>query len=260
LARIPKSLNITRAGQWESAVNAIQNRERAAAARSTSSAPRKNRSYATTTQDEAVRLFLERFPGGFAGEAFEATERKPRWEAHLAFERALGGGKLKELAAAGKVEEIVQHLLEAEKGTNLLSVFDRARLTQALRGEAEYSQRLLSALVDVLASEGPEEKSFSAYLEVFQAAPAKSKGQRSIPWPVATFLPYLADPTRYLFLKPVATQAAAERLKFDLQYQAALGWATYQRALRLVDDLQAALAPHGCKDLMDAQAFVWAMK
>jgi hypothetical protein len=252
-----KSLVITRAGQWDTAVHAIQHKERASAARSASGAPKKQRSYATTTQDEAVRLFLEKYPDGFAGEAYLKAERNPRWEAHLAFERELGGGKLKELLAAGKVEEIVQHVVQAEQGTGLLSVFDRARLTQVLKGEAEYATQLLSALAEVIAQEAPEEKTFTRYLELFQAAPAKGKTQRAIPWPVATFLPFLASPTGYLFLKPVATQAAAERLKLDLQYQAALNWTTYQRALKLADELQAALAGHGCKDLLDVQAFVW---
>lgn len=251
-----KSLVITRAGQWDTAVHAIQDRERASSARSAPAVAKKRRSYSTTTQEEAVRLFLERFPGGFTGEAFLTAERNGKWEAHLAFQQQLGGGKLTELLSKGSVDDVVQHALEAAQRTNLLSVFEKARLSQALRADRQYAEGVLSALAEALAHDVPEEKSFARYLELLEAAPSKTEGQRAITWPIATLLPYLARPADHLFLKPVATQAAAERLRFDLQYQAALNWTTYQRALKLAADLQAALTDHGCRDLIDVQSFI----
>ena len=251
-----KSLVITRAGQWESAVNALQNRERASTVRSAPAASKKKRTHSTTTQEEAVRLFLERFPGGFTGEAFLTAERNHRWEGHLAFQEQLGGDKLSELLAKGNVDDVVQHALAAEQRTNLLSVFEKARLSKALRADKQYAERVFSALAEVLAHEVPEEASFARYLDVLQAVPSQTEGQRTMTWPVATILPYLARPSHHLFLKPVATQAAAERLRFDLQYEAALNWNTYQRALKLAADLQVALAGHGCRDYVDVQSFM----
>jgi hypothetical protein len=129
-----------------------------------------------------------------------------------------------------------------------------------LRADPQYAERVLLALADVLAHDVPEEKSFTSYLDLLQAAPSKTPGKNAITWPIATILPYLANPASHLFLKPIATQAAAERLGFDLQYQAALNWKTYQRALELAEGLQAALASHGCRDLIDVQSFMWVMK
>lgn len=253
-----RSLVITRSGQWESALHAINAKASAPSTRSSSvGAVKKKRKYSKTTQDEAVRQFLERFPEGFAGQAFVKEERDYKWEAHQAFERELGGGKLGQLLSAGKAEDVVQHALHAEQGTNLLSVFEKARLSRALRADSEYAGRVFLALADVLAQEVPEEKSFVRYLELLQAMPEKAQGQRQITWPIATILPYLASPERHLFLKPRATQAAAERLGFDLQYQTAPNWNTYQRALTLAADLKAALAEHGCRDLIDVQSFMW---
>lgn len=253
-----KSLVIARAGEWEAAVHAIHERASASSSRSASSgAPKKKRKYSTTTQEEAVRLFLERFPGGFADEAFLKEERNKRWEAHLAFERELGGEKLRELLTAGKVEDVVSHALQAEQG--FLSVFDKARLSQALRADSQYAERVFQALADVLVHDVPEEKSFAHYLDVIQAVPAKAQGRRQITWPIATVLPHLASPQRHVLVKPVATQAAAERLSFDLQYQAAPNWNTYQRVLKLAADLQEALAAHGSRDFIDVQSFMWVM-
>lgn len=256
-----KSLVVTRAGQWDAAIHAIHGKASASPIRSSSpGAPKKKRRYSTTTQDEAVRLFLERFPGGFAGEAFLSEERNYKWAAHLAFTQELGGKKLPKLLSAGKVEDVVHHALHAEQGTNLLSVFEKARLAQALRAETQYAERVFQALADVLAHEVPEERSFARYLDLLQAVPAKTQGRREITWPIATILPYLASPERHLFLKPVATQAAAERLGIDLQYQAAPNWNTYQRALTLAAELQEALAEHGCRDFIDVQSFMWVMQ
>jgi hypothetical protein len=255
-----KSLVIIRAGNWDAAVHAVQNKASAPSTRGTSAGTSKRkRKYSTTTQDEAVRLFNERFPGGFAGEAYLKEERNSRWDAHLAFERELGNHKLRELLSAGKVEDVVRHALNAEQGTNLLSVFEKNRLSRALRADPRYAERVFLALADVLAHEVPEEKSFTHYLDLLQAVPATTQGQRQVTWPIATILPYLASPERHLFLKPVATQAAAERLSFDLQYQAAPNWNTYQRALRLAADLQGALAAHGCRDFIDVQSFMSVM-
>lgn len=254
-----RSLVITRAGAWDTAVQAIQDRERGSAARSAPAA-KKKRAYSTTTQDEAVRLFLERFPGGFAGETFMTTERSSRWEAHVALQEQLGGDKLRELLANGKVEDVVQHALHAVQQTNLLSVFEKARLSKALRADRQYAEGVFTALAEVLAHDVPEERSFTSYVDALEAAPPNTPDQRAITWPVATILPYLASPARHLFLKPVATQAAAERLGFDLQYQAALNWSTYERALKLAADLLAALAEHGCRDFIDVQSFISATK
>lgn len=255
-----RSLVITRAGQWDTAVLALQDRERNSSVRSAPTTAKKKRTYSATTQDEAVRLFLERFPGGFTGETFLTAERNNRWEAHLAFQERLGGTKLSELLSAGNVDDVVQHALQAEQRANLLSVFEKSRLSKALRADRQYAERVFSALAEVLAQDVPEEKSFTRYLDVLQPESATTQGQRSITWPIATVLPYLASPARHLFLKPVATQAAAERLGLDLQYEAAVNWNTYQRALKLASDLQAALVGHGCRDFIDVQSFISVMK
>lgn len=254
-----KSLVITRAGEWESAVTAFQHRERAAAARSTTGTTKK-KTYSRMTQTAAVNLFLEKFPGGFGGEAFQAAERATRWQAHLAFEEQLGGDKLPGLLAEGKATDAVARTLEAVEQSKLLSVFDKARLSKALRSDAEYAKGVLSALAELLGQEVPDEPAFTRYLEALEATPTKTAGQRAMTWPIATVLPALARPAQHLFVKPVATQAAAERMSQDLQYQTALNWETYRRALKLAADLQAALAEHGCKDFLDVQAFLSAVK
>jgi hypothetical protein len=60
-----------------------------------------------------------------------------------------------------------------------------------------------------------------------------------------------------MFVKPTIAQKAAERLAFNLHYEAQPNWATYSAVLRMSSiymDLLADLAP---RDFIDIQSFFW---
>lgn len=248
-----RSLVVTRAGDWTAAAQSFAQRSEGRAT-TKSSRPASKKKFATTNQEEAVKLFLERFPGGFGADAYTAAERDSKWQAHQLFQQHLGGPRLAELLKDGKVQDCVRHALEAEAKTNLLSVFEKSRLKKALADDT-FAASVLGALADVLAEETPTEATFTKYLTAVGAMPARG-AQRAATWPVATIFPFLASPERHLFVKPRAAQAAAERLKLDLQYAAELNWATYSRALQLASGLKAQLAEHGCRDFIDVQSFI----
>jgi hypothetical protein len=60
-----------------------------------------------------------------------------------------------------------------------------------------------------------------------------------------------------MFLKPTPTLQAAERLAFDLRYEATPNWVTYERLLVMSDLLIKRLKPLGAKDWIDVQSFMW---
>jgi hypothetical protein len=76
-------------------------------------------------------------------------------------------------------------------------------------------------------------------------------------WPNVTVVPFLADPSRFVVLKPEASQKIAGRMERDLLYSTAPSWPVYEDFLRLAADLFAALKPLGAKDYIDVQSFVW---
>jgi len=248
-----KALTVIRAGKWVEAAAAVSERAARPAARA-SSAPRTARKYATTTQDEALTKFLADYPGGFAGQRFTDEERAPRWAAHQAFVEHLGGGALRRLLDEGQAAEAARRAMQVLEKIKLLSVFEKARLRKTLQVE-ESALAYLGALADLLDAPEVSEATFDPYLKAVGALGGESK-QRIDTWPIATVLPFLAQPERHFFVKPIATQAAAERLRLDLSYQSQLGWTTYRRALALAAELTTVLAPHGCRDLVDVQAFV----
>jgi len=248
-----KALNVIRAGKWVEAAAAVNERADRPAAKSSSST-RAARKYATTNQEQALAKFLTDFPGAFTGQKFSDEQRASRWTAHLACVEQLGGGTLQRLLKEGQAAEAVQRALSVLEKIKLLSVFEKARLRKVLQGE-ESGVAYLTALAALLDAPEVGEAAFTAYAAAVEAITEQTK-QDIATWPAATALPFLAQPERHFFLKPIATQAAAERLKVPLQYQSALNWTTYRKALDLASELAPLLAPHGCRDNVDVQAFV----
>ena len=79
-------------------------------------------------------------------------------------------------------------------------------------------------------------------------------------WPIVTILPFLAKPETHMFLKPVQTQKIADAFTFDLLYSPRPKWATYDRLVALSNRLLDRLRPHGARDLIDVQSFMWVVE
>ena len=72
-----------------------------------------------------------------------------------------------------------------------------------------------------------------------------------------TLLPFLADPKRFIALKPTNTELMAARMSYDLKYDSTPNWETYDATLRMARSCWQRLAPLGAKDMIDVQAFMW---
>ena len=81
-------------------------------------------------------------------------------------------------------------------------------------------------------------------------------GYRGV-WPIVTLLPFLADPARFIALKPTNTELMAARMGANLKYDTTPNWETYDAALHMARALLGRLQPLGAKDLIDVQQFMW---
>ena len=212
------------------------------------------------TLEQGIERFGSRFPLYFDDPAYLADarngERHHKWAAHQKFVDTLGGGRLEELLAAGNVADLRRRALAVEGSTNLLSVFERAALREAIAAP-DAAREFFAALSAVLLEPTPSEPTFQALLDAVDTLPSKPGKSSGAKWTIATILPYLADPTRFMFLKPEVTQKCAARLMFDLQYTTDLEWATYERLLEMSELLLARLQPYHARDFIDVQSFVW---
>lgn len=207
----------------------------------------------------AKKKFFDTFPGGFDDEEYlggkSSGERRYKLAAHARFIETLGGGQLEQLLAEGDVVEAASRALAVVKATNLLSPYEMVAFTDAL-GDKPAAGGYLKALAKLLAAPAIERDLFDAYLQGFFQLPQMGKA-RLHTWPVCTTLPYLADPARFMHLRPTETREAAKRLAFDLKYESRPNWTTYRALQDFAELYQNGLSDLGCRDMIDVQSFIW---
>jgi hypothetical protein len=212
------------------------------------------------TFEQALAGFKHLFPMGFADEKYIGTrhtgERFYKWRAHEFCVEQLTGGRGQELVRQNKVAEAAHEACRVISAVNLLHVQEQIAFRDGVRDQVA-ARRFLSALFDLLREKHVTEAAFENYLNAILALPAFSSGDKGCTWPIATILPYLADPTRFMFLKPEVTKQAAERLAFDLNYDSHPNWRTYRKLLMMGDLLMQRLKPLGARDWIDVQSFIW---
>lgn len=212
------------------------------------------------THDQAIDQFLRDHPRGFADPAYLGAGagarrvRAPRWRAAGAeWEAALGHGEAERLVAAGDVRELVKRTLRLEKHLALVpGTFEEGTFKQALV-DPDAALPFFAALVEVL-SAAPGR----ARMERLFAAAEALDVEPGLAWPLATVLPFVADPARHVLLWPRTTCTAAERLGCDLRWDPAPNWTTYAALRAFSAQLLGRLEAHGARDFVDVEAFLHA--
>ncbi len=97
---------------------------------------------------------------------------------------------------------------------------------------------------------------FKAMAEAVSQLPAD--GGKVLTWPIVTLLPFLADPKRFIALKPTNTELMAARMDVrpEIRLDAELG-DLRRRRCGWPHSCSRRLAPLGAKDMIDVQAFMW---
>ena len=205
------------------------------------------------THSQARDSFRRKYPGGFVDTKYLQDERDYKFEAHELFVSSLGNGHLEKLIESGDILEIVQRLQSVLSKVNLLSKFETMAIRDGFKQVAA-AETFAKALSHFL--HGADSAGFDRLVEATDSLPAE-KGKVPLRWPVVTVFPFLANPKRFMFLKPEVTQQAAQRLAFDLLYDAKPNWSTYSNLLAMSDLLMDNLSEFGVRDYMDVQSFIW---
>jgi hypothetical protein len=212
------------------------------------------------TLSEGLEKFRSLFPLYFGDPAYigdlKAGERAYKWAAHQQFVDTLGSGQLRQLLKDGAVEELRRRALAVEGRVNLLPVFEKAAFRDGLKDDSS-ATFYFESLAQVLETSSLDQASFESYLEAVDRLPSAEGKTTPAKWTVATILPYLADPGRFMFLKPTVTQDCAARLTFDLKYAPQLNWPTYAQLIKMSKMLLDTLRQYGARDFIDVQSFIW---
>jgi len=199
------------------------------------------------------QAFLARFAEGFQSSDYITNEREYKVKASSNFHEILGNAAFTALIKAGRFDEVCRLALRAISKTNLIFPQEGMALRDGLkRGDAE--QKLFSlALFEQIYGEGTDMQRFEGFTQALTELGACK-------WTIATYFPFLSDPTAHIFVKPTITVKASEAFAYDIAYNAHPNWRTYDRIRKMAHFVSAQLANHELLkpvDLIDIQSFIW---
>lgn len=203
--------------------------------------------------DEAVQWFEQTYPAKFEDEKFVDADYRNKRAAQETFAANFADGRGAAIVGEGKHAEIANLLNGIYRSTNILSPFESKAVNKAFAKGDESATKVLSCTLAFVAN--PGHGTFKAMAEAVAQLPAD--GGKVNTWPIVTLLPFFADPAKFIALKPTNTELIAARMPFDLKYDSAPNWETYDATLRMAAQLMQRLAPLGAKDMIDVQAFMW---
>ena len=208
------------------------------------------------TEQQAVDIFVAKFRH-FDDPEYLKRERDYKWEAHRQVVAELLSVRGRRLIAEGPPEALVNTLKNLIHRTNLLATLEIMALNDAFKDQRA-ARKFAEAVLKFVDEDS--EQAFSGLVEATGSLPVAPGRARVLTWPVVTILPFLAKPDCHMFLKPMQTKRIAEAFSFDLLYSPYPKWATYDRLLKLSDQLLKRLRPLGARDLIDVQSFMWVVE
>ena len=203
--------------------------------------------------DETVQWFEQTYPGKFGDEKFVDNDLRNKRAAAEVFNANFGEGRGAAMVDQGKHGEIASTLDGIFRATNILSPFEVKAVHKAFAKGDESATKVLGQTLAFI--NNPGQQTFKAMAEAVSQLPAD--GGKVHTWPIVTLLPFLADPNRFIALKPTNTELMAARMGANLKYDTTPNWETYDAFLRMSQTLRERLAAHGAQDMIDVQQFMW---
>lgn len=200
------------------------------------------------------KRFLRFFPKAFKDQRYIEWERTYKWEAHKLFDQLLNREEFGRLLVTRQYSLIATRALQVEAKTNFLFSFEKMALRDALN-MGDGAKTFAEGLHTLLYEKAPLREQFVQWIVSVSQLPRKKS--RVLSWPVLTFFPFIAQPSKHIIMKPSAMKLAAEELGFDLEYSSKPSFTTYERLLRLADLTGEAIADLKPKDYHDLQTFLW---
>ena len=191
----------------------------------------------------AIDRFLAFMPGGFSGKRSEQKEGEYKRKASATLNDVLPLSAARDATNADALS-----VRKAAVWINLLSPYELMHLKEAL--ECDNGGAFLQGAAKFA------DGNYAEGATIMERAIAKH-GRLS--WPTATYFPYLWQPDRHMFLKPIVTCDFAERTghRFQFEYEPSISDGVYEGLLDLTRTTLESLRPHGACDFMDVQSFIW---
>jgi hypothetical protein len=200
------------------------------------------------------KRFLRFFPDSFRDQRYIEWERTYKWEAHKLFQRLLNQQEFENLMRANEFSEIAARALQVESRTNFLFSFEKMALRDALKTSTG-AQTFAEGLHELLYGRASRKSKFVQWIVAVSQLPRIKA--RVLSWPNLTFFPFIAQPAKWMILKPTAMIVAAQELQFDFDYSSKPSFRTYESLMELAELTRAGIGDLKPKDFHDIQSFLW---
>ena len=200
------------------------------------------------------KKFLYYFPKGFKDQKYIDWERNYKWDAHLMWEQLLNRKEFDLLLAKRKYSEISYRAARIETKTNLLFSFEKMAMRDAIKS-ATGAKDFSKGLYDYVYGSDSIKLRFERFVSTLGSLPRRQT--RVLTWPQQTVFGFIANPDKFIFLKPRVTKIAAEKYAFDFDYQSTPNWTTYKSYLDFAEQVRQDNADLAPRDFIDLQSFIW---
>lgn len=205
---------------------------------------------------EHKKRFLQFFPKAFRDQRYLQWEHEYKMVSHRLWEELLNEEDYTALLKKQQYDEIAARALRVESSTKppFLFSFEKMALRDALRDKQGAKEFALGLNTLLYGDETLKERFIQWIVSVSQLP---RKQSRVLSWPVLTYFPFIAQPTKHMILKPTAMKVAAGELEFDLEYSSKPNYTTYKNLLDLAELVQQGISDLKPRNFHDVQTFLW---
>ena len=160
------------------------------------------------TLEQQTSIFKNIYPLAF-GDPTYLKERNSNWNAHLAYVEQLGKGQCSKLLESHGPNAVSETVLRVIRKSHYLHKHEYLAFQNALADHGSNGTRaFFESLFSLVELAKPTRHDMDLYFAAVRDL-SWFASKSSPTWPVATILPYLADPSRFMLLKPEVTRQAA---------------------------------------------------
>jgi hypothetical protein len=201
------------------------------------------------TLETSKEMFLKDYPEGFYDQAYLNEERNYKVAAHELAMSLIGPQQLEALLGQKDYEEICKRALKVVNATKLIFPNEKLVLKNALK-DSKNMELFSASLYQLLYGQEELEKRFISFARTLE-------GFKVGKWTTLSYFLFIVFPDKYIFLKPIVTQLAAEISAFEINYRPDLNWRTYRSVLDFSEYFRSELKDLKPRDMIDIQSFMW---
>lgn len=155
------------------------------------------------SHNEAVAHFLKAYPQGFKDPTLIDDEISYKRDAVRLFRRLFGGSRGRDLLREKKYDEVATGIDRLFHATNIPVLQEILAVRDGVKDRVAAAS-FLSEVLNFAQSPGATE--FDRLVAAVDSLPADLGKAPVLRWPIVTLLPFLADPRRFIVLKPSMTK------------------------------------------------------